>query len=82
LWYSHRSIGILSAEIVAIESDLSNGASYRGTAVPAVITGGTPVPRFMSLCIGHPNMRIDRTSSRLPADFARELAGPLGAEVN
>ena len=34
-----------------IQSDLSNGASFRGTAVPAVITGGTPVPRFMSLCI-------------------------------
>jgi len=27
-------------------------------------------------------MQIDGTSSRLPADFARELAGPLGAEVN
>jgi len=26
-------------------------ASLRGTAVPAVITGGTPVPQFMSLCI-------------------------------
>jgi hypothetical protein len=27
------------------------GASHRGTAVPAVITGGTPMPQFMSLCI-------------------------------
>ena len=34
------------------QSDLGNGASFRGTAVPAVITGGTPVPRFVSLFIG------------------------------
>ena len=34
-----------------IQSDTSNFASIRGTAVPAVITGGTPVPRFTSLCI-------------------------------
>ena len=34
-----------------IQNDLNNCASLRGTAVPAVITGGTPVPQFMSLCI-------------------------------
>jgi hypothetical protein len=35
----------------SIQNDLNNCASLRGTAVPAVITGGTPVPQFMSLCI-------------------------------
>ena len=34
-----------------IQSDLSDCASVRGTAVPAVHTGGTPVPRFTALCI-------------------------------
>ena len=43
-----------------IQSDLSNGASFRGTAVPAVITGGTPVPRFMSLCIVSETNRWNR----------------------
>jgi len=38
-------------EVLTIQSGLSNGGSFRGTAVPAVITRGTPVPRFMSLCM-------------------------------
>jgi len=35
----------------ATQSDLSDCASVRGTAFPAVHTGGTPVPRFTALCI-------------------------------
>jgi len=38
-------------KVEGIQSDTSNFASFRGTAVPGVITGGTPVPRFTSLCI-------------------------------
>ena len=35
----------------SIQNDLNNCASLRGAAVPALITGGTPVPQFMPLCI-------------------------------
>ena len=35
----------------SVQSGLSNGASFRGMAVPALIARGTPVPGFVSLCI-------------------------------
>ena len=38
------------------QSDLTNGAPFRGTALPAMITGGTPVPQFFVALLNLENL--------------------------